>query len=206
MCIAVLNSGKQISENDMYLMWLSNRDGAGLVWHDGFELRTLKMLVETDSEFAEFRNHYKKAFKEATSGVVIHFRMATTGEVHKLNCHPFHYEDMNGNVNALVHNGMLQGYGHYNEFLPSAGVQSTDTYNFIHKNMNKVNIYNPFQREKIERLIGSYNKFIIMTDTGDVFILNASSGIWLTDGNWYSNQNYVNFHNRSNYYKNYIKH
>ena len=56
MCIAVLNSGKQISENDMYLMWLSNRDGAGLVWHDGFELRTLKMLVETDSEFAEFRS------------------------------------------------------------------------------------------------------------------------------------------------------
>lgn len=205
MCIAVLNSGKQISENDMYLMWLSNRDGAGLVWHDGVELRTLKMLVETDSDFIEFRNRYKKAFKEATSGVVIHFRMATTGEVHKLNCHPFYYEDRKGNVNALVHNGMLQGYGNYNEFLPSAGITSTDTYNFIYKNMDKVNIYNPFEREKIERLIGSYNKFIIMTDSGDVFILNASSGVWLTDGNWYSNQNYVHFYNRSNYYKNYIK-
>jgi predicted glutamine amidotransferase len=197
MCIAVLNLNKQISENDMYLMWQTNRDGAGLVWHDGTELKTFKMLVETDVDFVNFRRQYKKAYAEAETGVVVHFRMATTGTVNESNCHPFIYEAHN-EVNALVHNGMLRGYEYSKE-------NNTDTYNFIQKEMLYTDMYIPAHRQRIERLIGSYNKFIVMTGNGDVFILNANSGYWLTDGNWYSNKNFMFFYNRNNHYKNYIK-
>ena len=199
MCIAVLNLNKQISENDMYQMWQTNRDGAGLLWFDGKQLQTFKMLIETDSDFYEFRLQYKRAYAEGESGVIVHFRMATNGDVHENNCHPFTYNDKNGNENALVHNGVIRGYD-YNLFKPSDKISSTDTYNFIQKNMVGIDIYNPYQRKNIEKLIGSYNKFIVMTETGDVFILNASSGYWLTDGNWYSNQNYMFFNNRNREY------
>lgn len=175
MCIAIVKpKDKVIPKEVLQTCAEANPDGMGFAF-----CRNGKVFIyKTVDNFEKFYEAYSKV--ETTSTMLIHFRIATHGEVCKENCHPFKLN----NRMALVHNGIISGYG-------SKTDNVSDTRDFIDKvigNISHKQWRNHSFRELVGKVIG-YSKFGILDKTGEYFIINESKGIW-DDGVWYSNSSY----------------
>lgn len=134
MCVIVHKpAGVAISDFDLYDMWQSNKDGAGLAFfradgatviHKGImNINDLCVLVD----------------KLVHTELVLHFRLATHGKTNKAQTHPFIVTD---NINdakgtqavvfgkpVLFHNGVISGYGNEDH---------SDTVDFVVKTLSKI--------------------------------------------------------------------
>jgi len=174
MCIAIVKPlGKTISKDTLKACAKNNPDGMGFAYIKDGTLYINKYL----NDFDRFYKDYSEL--ETTSPMLIHFRIATHGEVNLDNCHPFILNDKM----ALVHNGVITGYGDKKT--------KSDTVDFIEKvigNIGWKNWKNPAFRELVGKAIG-YSKLAILDENGNYYIINESKGNW-NDGVWYSNESY----------------
>lgn len=123
MCVILFIPNKrlnQIETGELEGHYLANRDGIGYAWTDGEMIHVYKTL-----DFHIFLKQFeadRKLAEEAGSGILLHFRQATHGEISKENAHPFW---VNRSV-VFAHNGVLRN------FSPSRPGKS-DTREFLHR-------------------------------------------------------------------------
>ena len=126
-------------------------------------------------EFEKFWEEYSKVQDNHT--MLIHFRIATHGKVELSNCHPFKLN----NKMAIIHNGIISGYGSKTENL-------SDTKDFINKVIGNITYKiwkNPSFRELVGMGIGS-SKLVILDNEERYYIINEDKGEWV-NGVWFSN-------------------
>lgn len=177
MCIAILNEpNKVIDFLTLQNCWDNNRDGAGMLYIEDDKLKIFK-------EMTSFKNFYDTYLKvreaDMSKKIVLHFRIATHGQVDRANCHPFLVNKRLG----FVHNGIISGLPYSSDY--------SDTYMFNKHILQKMP--NGFLQHKgictlMEEFI-SYSKLIFLDDKNNSTIIGEEKGDW-DDGNWYSNTTY----------------
>lgn len=174
MCIAILKPSDKILDKDLLQACADNNpDGCGFAYNDGD-----KIIIKKFMEFNSFWKEYKKVQENKT--MLIHFRIATHGNVELANCHPF---KLNNHM-ALIHNGIISGYGSKTENL-------SDTRDFIDKVIGNISYKmwkNPSFIKLVESAIG-YSKFVILDNKSNYYIVNEKKGEWV-NGVWFSNSTY----------------
>ena len=176
MCVAVYKP-KQANIDDKTLekCWDSNPDGGGFMYVNDNKIIIRK---ELDS-FKKYKTMYRKHEKFANTDFILHFRIATSGNVDIANTHP---HKVNDDV-YMVHNGVINRCS-------IADSKISDTMKFC-KFIS--NLPNNFTRNKsmIELITGyiGTDKMIFLNRNGDVKIVNENKGIW-KDNVWYSNGNW----------------
>lgn len=175
MCIAIVKPKDKIIPKEVLRTCAeANPDGMGFAYCKGNTIYMYKNL----NDFEKFYEKYAEV--ETTSNMLIHFRIATHGNVEINNCHPF---VLNKRM-VLIHNGIISGYGSKTE-------NKSDTKDFIEKVIGNISYKqwdNPSFRQLVGEAIG-YSKFGILDVTGKYFIINEHKGFW-DDGVWYSNKSY----------------
>lgn len=176
MCIAILKPKDKILDKDLLKQCsIKNPDGCGFAYIDK---KTSDIIINKFMLFEDFWKEYSKLQKNNT--MLIHFRIATHGNVEIQNCHPFKLNDRM----ALIHNGIISGYGSKTENL-------SDTRDFISKvigNISHKMWKNPSFRELVGKAI-SYSKFAILDTDENYYIINEDKGHWY-NGVWFSNKSY----------------
>ena len=175
MCIAILKpKDKTLTKELLETCSENNRDGCGFAYvNDNKE-----MIIKKFMDFKSFWKEYKKVQDDKT--MLIHFRIATHGNVELANCHPF---KLNEHM-ALIHNGIISGYGSKTENI-------SDTKDFIDKVIGNISYKmwkNPSFRTLVSGNIG-YSKLVILDTDENYYIINENKGEWV-DGVWFSNSTY----------------
>ena len=175
MCIAILKTKDKILDKDtLETCSKNNPDGCGFAYRNNEG----KIIIKKFMNFESFWKEYSKVQEHHT--MLIHFRIATHGKVELANCHPF---KLNNHM-ALIHNGIISGYGSKTENL-------SDTRDFIEKVIGNIS-YKMWKNPSFIKLVGSsigYSKFVILDNNENYYIVNEEKGIW-DDGVWYSNSSY----------------
>ena len=176
MCIAIYNHDNVLSHETIKNCWVSNGDGAGMLWVENGVLNTHKQLDNLDSFYAKY-----KQIRSVTDTVVLHFRIRTHGKVDINNIHPFLVNDDLG----LVHNGIISQTSYSKS-------DYSDTYHFTEFLRSMPPNFHKYDAcmELIADYIGVYNKLIFLGSDGYFKIVNESAGMW--DGtSWFSNDSYL---------------
>ena len=178
MCIIVLNKREHLAEELLKECWLSNNDGAGLMYSINGELNIFKELKNFKTlydYYSTLRNEFKK------TAIALHFRIATSGKVDSNNIHPFKINEKL----AFMHNGMID--------IPlqrKSKVNDTIAFNQkILKQLPHNFLNNVAMRELISRYV-ERSKLLFMNYLGKYWILNEHLGHWDKKGNWFSNYSY----------------
>lgn len=175
MCIAILNTSKQLPDNYIKNSWDNNNQGAGLLWQDAGKLHTYKTF-----SYKDFLEKYKQVRKATKGKVVLHFRIATSGYKGLENLHPFLVNEHLG----FVHNGVIGGLGN---------MQHSDTYQF--NEMLKDLPSNFLESATIREFISSYidhSKLVFLSSNNTHTIINERMGHWVGD-DWFSNTSYQSY-------------
>jgi len=193
MCIAILNTNKKLTHDQLLNSYLRNPDGAGLMWSDGKYLQTYVNTMENGmDDFYDFVDMYNKAwiatkFSKATNASVgVHFRLATHGAITEENTHPFLYT-AGGEQIAIMHNGILSGYDRDHS--------KSDTQAFVERFLER-NQLNPFAGKHHQKAIeaevkrSGYNKVVFMDSRGETFVAQEHLGNY-EGGSWFSNYGYA---------------
>lgn len=176
MCIAIYKpAGETVPAGSLEESYYSNPDGAGFAVSDGRRLTVLKGFFC----FEEFMSAYEP-YREFAA--LIHFRIATHGDVNKSNCHPF---SLCEGRYALVHNGII-GIKPHGKKSDTATFADAVIAPLLRKGVQHTS---QALRFLVEQAIGAGNKIAIMDRIGEVQIFNESSGHW-HKGIWYSNESY----------------
>jgi predicted glutamine amidotransferase len=178
MCIAIHKpKGLILEKTILNTCFKNNSDGMGYMFvKDG------KIVIKKElKDFEKFWNMYEEDQKENlnSSDFVVHFRSATSGEINEENCHPFIVNE----ELAFCHNGVLS--------VKIVDEKFSDTVHFNNDILKKLpKDWLKFEGivELVEKYIES-SKMVFLTNNGDVFILNKTSGV-VDGGIWYSNEGY----------------
>jgi len=188
MCILVLiKKGRKISNAELSSCLKNNPDGCGIGYYVGNK-QVIKKLGKTSFEKSlKFcQQALEIAYKEATSPVLFHSRIATGSVCNKRNCHPF---KINDNV-MMGHNGILN-------ILPSLRCCS-DTK--IMATLLKCGVLD-VQGDDFKEILGKNNKVVFLTPR-KYKIFNEQLGHW-KNGVWFSNYSYEDYkaYSTDNIYK-----
>ena len=175
MCIAILNTSKQLPDSYIKNSWDNNNQGAGLLWQDADKIHTYKTF-----SYRDFLKKYKQVRKATKGKVVLHFRIATSGYKGLENLHPFLVNEHLG----FVHNGVIGGLGN---------MQHSDTYQF--NEMLKDLPSNFLESATILEFISAYienSKLVFLSSGNTHTIINERMGHWVGD-DWFSNTSYQSY-------------
>lgn len=154
-------------------VYRSNSDGLGVMFSNGNELVTTKLLPKDANEARAMINSLPDDDRE----LAVHWRMKTHGHIDLTNCHPYSIDDRT----ALMHNGILHTGNKANPAL-------SDTWHFINDYLLNVPadvLHKPGFIEMLGDFIKN-NRFAIMSADGRLSVVNKDQGI-SCDGVWYSN-------------------
>ena len=196
MCIIVSkNIGVEIpSERVLKNCFDYNNDGAGFMYN-------FNGKVYMEKGYMNFRNFYNRIMeldKEIglkDRGLVMHFRISTSGGVSVNNCHPFPISNKEKDLKALnfvtdvgvCHNGIISGY------IPPKGSPYSDTQLFIKNYLYDIKkehedfLTNPSLLFAIEKTVGS--KLAFLDGEGNITLVGKF--IEEEDGCSYSNETYL---------------
>ena len=163
-----------------------NSHGMGIAYVKDKKLVVYRSLTEME----KLVKHYRRA-RELKSPALIHFRVATKGEVHDRNCHPF-FLDGDGTM-VFAHNGTitLPGVDHTKD----KGTKS-DSLVFKDKVLKPMFANDPdflastHIRELLLKFI-DHSKLVFLNNQGRLDIIGEDRGRW-DGGVWYSNLSYLN--------------
>ena len=196
MCIiAVKPIGEELMERRILENCFNyNNDGAGLMYNlDG------KVYIEKG--YMNFKNFYNRLLeldKEIglkDRGLVVHFRITTSGGTCMENCHPFPISNKGKDLKRLnfvtdigvAHNGIISGY------IPPKGSPYSDTQLFIKNYLYDIKkehedfLTNPSLLFAIEKTVGS--KLAFLDGEGNITLVGKF--IEEEDGCSYSNETYL---------------
>ena len=184
MCIAIYEPvGKSLSKSVLHTCWQNNSDGAGFMYARDNSLIIQKGFFKFKTFFKSYKSIHPKNYP-----VVLHFRIATHGQIDKENCHP---HSVNENL-AFVHNGIIATDNPTEALLSD----QSDTMLFNEAVLKKLDIEygknNWLKSKVIMELIAGYidgSKLIFMDNLGNIKIVNENLGEW-NDGCWFSNSTY----------------
>lgn len=112
MCvIAYMPKNKRLSNDDIYYMFATNPDGAGIAYPNNGKVIIEKGFFDID----ELVNTYETI--PVNVPMILHCRIATSGGITEQTCHPFALSATIEGLNsrscnfAVAHNGVLSGLG-----------------------------------------------------------------------------------------------
>jgi len=188
MCIIVVKPYEQVLEREtLYNCWENNNDGAGIGYVDK---DTNKLVVQ--KELHKFSRYYQ-LFKEAEcsvkpkTAIVLHFRIATHGNVCDENIHPF---KVRGHNLLMFHNGVIPIYEKGSD---GKATDLSDSGTFAKYYL--ADLPRGFHKSEticwfVENAIKS-NKIVLLDGSGYFKILNEELGDWdKTNKCWFSNSSY----------------
>ena len=178
MCVVIVKpTGSTVDVDDLRQCWYSNPQGAGIAWAEKGKLYIEKGIMEWGvfKEFWEARDW-------TDVSAIIHFRIATHGKVDEDNTHPFWV--FPGQL-AFAHNGMMDFEKE------SQTISDTQVFNrYILKQLPRNFLSNSGIRVMMEDFIGSGNKLAFIDKDGEISIVNEESGMWESNGCWFSNEHW----------------
>lgn len=188
MCIAILKTPQgEITKEQLETCFKNNPDMCGLAFvntrkaEDGTNEKYLAVW-KGYTDFETFYADYRRVAELKDRNILIHFRIATSGGVNELNCHPFQINDSL----VMIHNGVLGSFA-----TPAKDSPYNDTQTYIQKYMVGLpnNIYkNPTFKKLMGEMIG-HNKFVLLDIHDHYYIINENLGHW-DKGVWFSNYSY----------------
>jgi predicted glutamine amidotransferase len=168
MCLLVHQpSSTTFSDEFLADVYSGNRDGIGVMYSSGGQLVVVKALPASVDQFIAF---YREHIEGRES--VWHARMQTHGDIDLENCHPY---GVTSRV-ALAHNGILSTGNAWDK-------SKSDTWHFIRNvirpavEADESIVLDPTWQSFIGSLIGSANKFGMMTASGSAVIINRAAGV-----------------------------
>lgn len=174
MCVIVyLPEGKNVTEEQLKTCYNNNKDGWGIMFAKHGKLETLKDV----SSFEHFFHNYKLIPTDVNRA--LHFRIRTSGDINKANCHPFVPVEGVG----LMHNGTIQ--------TPMLEKNMSDTHNFTtHELPPLLTGWQGFMDDpdfvKLIEETTNNSRLLFMTKEGQVLLARRSN--WIDrDGVFYSN-------------------
>lgn len=181
MCLAIFSRPNARPPKEALLNGFeNNKDGAGYAY--AYEGKLI--LKKGFFSFDEFWN----SFKAIPDGVpiLIHFRKATHGPKNAENCHPWQINEHH----AMIHNGILRQH-------EESDTACSDTGRFVEKILRPVFYKDPLCRDwaepwmhdLLENYIGTGNKMVILSSTGEFSLFRSEHGMWENDC-WYSNDTF----------------
>ena len=178
MCvIAYQPEGLWLSDEEFANRWRRNSDGGGMAYlgEDG-KLTTYKGFFDQDQMLEAYT---EKRTKYDDSPFVLHFRIATVGDIGPENCHPFWIND----DMVMFHNGTIRGIG--DKAKSDSMVFATEVLASLPEGWDT----NPVQTWLIEQAL-DWSRVVILHRSGDVTIYNENRGKWSDDGLWFSNSSF----------------
>ena len=181
MCLIVAKKAgaDRMSKSDMRKVWRSNNDGSGYCFVDGEgNLIIRKPYFKLKKFIRDYNRDYDKYGR--TSPFIIHFRLATSGELDDLNTHP---HSLAGGRVALAHNGVF-----HND--PPHGAKISDTVWFCYAILgarSAESLYSESVQDIMETVCGPSNKLALLRDDRQLLIINEDKGEWNdAKDTWYS--------------------
>ena len=143
-----------------------NGDGCGYAFIDNGHVHIVRAVkwAHIEEQFKRDNARYGPA-----SPFLVHFRIKTTGDVNKGNCHPFRMAD----GGALIHNGIIDMYD-----IPK---EQSDTRFFTNKiidSLPKNWQYDGEWMTMVGKMIGASSKMVFLWPNGSHYILGESKGFW----------------------------
>ena len=195
MCVILVKErGIELPTKDILeSCWKRNPDGAGFMFNDCDKVVIMKGFM-TFEEFYLRLQTANEFYHLKEKGLVIHFRIATSGLKDKENCHPYPLSNDNLDLRksfittelGIAHNGIIRSYNGKDKIL-------NDTQLFIKNDLFELNSLdkkfykNVIFQSMIERLIDG-SRLVFLNKKGDIIKL----GNWFHNGNYYfSNLNHV---------------
>lgn len=174
MCIAIYKPfGKHLSKRILRNCWENNNDGAGFMYAEDGRLVIRK---EMDT-FKGFWKKYQETIPDLRQ-MVLHFRISTSGEINKRNCHPHR---INPKL-AFVHNGIIN-------IKEAKGLSDTVTFGKQVLSLLPEGFQDCSAHRYLLSLTIGYSKLVFMNAMDKVSIINEDAGSW--DNNvWFSNTTY----------------
>ena len=180
MCIIIVaNKNKKIPNEHIKLASELNCDGFGISASVNNKLFVYKSISINPDDIIKLYNSIRQV---ATGDIVLHFRLATHGDVSDKLCHPFY---VNKDL-VMFHNGVIRdsvsGYNGHDK-------NESDTTSFVNnvlKNFKKGFQNNKTIMNMISTSVGEYNRLCFLDSTGQTNY--TSSGEWVEyNGILYSN-------------------
>lgn len=195
MCVILVKErGIELPTKDILeSCWKRNPDGAGFMFNDCDKVVIMKGFM-TFEEFYLRLQTANEFYHLKEKGLVIHFRIATSGLKDKGNCHPYPISNDNLDLRksfittelGIAHNGIIRSYNGKNNIL-------NDTQLFIKNDLFELNSLdkkfykNVIFQSMIERLIDG-SRLVFLNKKGEIIKL----GNWFHNGNYYfSNLDHV---------------
>ena len=159
MCIIIVaNKNKRIPNEHIELASKLNCDGFGISASVNNELFVYKSISINSDDIIKLYNSIRQV---ATGDIVLHFRLATHGDISDKLCHPFH---VNKDL-VMFHNGVIRdsvsGYSGHNK-------NESDTKAFVNnvlKNFKKGFQNNETIMNMISETVEEYNKLCFLDST-----------------------------------------
>lgn len=180
MCIIiVVNKNKKIPNEHIKLASELNCDGFGMSASVNNKLFVYKSISINSDDIIKLYNSIRQV---ATGDIVLHFRLATHGDISDKLCHPFY---VNKDL-VMFHNGVIRdsisGYNEHNR-------NESDTkalVNNVLKNFKKGFQNNETIMNMISTSVGEYNRLCFLDSTGKTTYTSSSK--WVEyNGILYSN-------------------
>jgi len=178
MCVVIHKpAGIKITSHTLERCWNVNSDGAGIMYAQNDALHIHKGMMEFDEFYKFYSEHIDK-------DMLIHFRLASDGEINKGMTHPFLVFPGLG----VMHNGILNlsSTRHY----LSLHKKFSDTYAFVLNVLSKLPqdfLYN----EGIVKLLMDAvdgSTLVFMDSTGKINIIGNYAETVIYEGCWFSNK------------------
>lgn len=210
MCVIVVKpKGKELpSENTLKACWRTNPDGAGFMYNN--ESGTVT-ICKGFMNFADFYSALEKVNNVQKKGVVMHFRIATSGLVDPGNCHPYPISSDEEALRStfidttigVAHNGIIATFNGQSKTLNDTQMYIKNVLSDVYRN-NKLFYKDDSIMKLIELSIGS--KMAFLTGRGDIYTIGDFKHTD-TDDCLYSNLNhkvdYVYFGNNGKLFDDY---
>lgn len=190
MCIIIVaNKNKKIPNEHIKLASELNCDGFGISASVNNKLFVYKSISINSDDIIKLYNSIRQV---ATGDIVLHFRLATHGDISDKLCHPFY---VNKDL-VMFHNGVIRdsvsGYNGHNK-------NESDTKAFVNnvlKNFKKGFQNNKTIMNMISETVEEYNRLCFLDSTGQTTY--TSSNKWVEyNGILYSNPDI--FYDSENY-------
>lgn len=187
MCVAILvpQKSRKLTRSELTEGWFTNSDGGGMAWVDADN--KIQMFHSMDKD--EFINRYFEVHEQynESSALIVHMRIATSGNVDVTTTHPFRVPMKDGEL-VFAHNGIITPCN------PSKSDKTgrSDTMIFRDTVLSELSdswLDNPDVVYMMEEYIG-WSKLVFLNTSPSLkfewYIVNEEMGDWV-DGIWFSN-------------------